>query len=95
MVKVKITLKKLVMPRTAYFHSFITAKYTMDVQHLRMERVTFVQQRLTQIATWLIGQFAINVANMTRTVSFIFHTSIFIIIFVHKLVTTNSFLGNL
>ena len=45
----------------------------MDVQHLRMERVTFVQQRLTQIATWLIGQFAINVANMTRTVSFIFH----------------------
>ena len=53
----------------------------MDVQHLRMERVTFVQQRLTQIATWLIGQFAINVANMTRTVSFIFHTSIFIIIF--------------
>ena len=72
MVRVKIILKRREVPKTVHFHLFIRTKNTLDVQHLRMERVTIVQQRWTQKEIWLIGLVVTYVANMTVTVSFIF-----------------------
>ena len=69
MVKVKNTSKR-VMPRTVNFHLFIRIKDILDVPHLRMDRVTFVQQNLTQKEICWSGLGATNFANKMLNVSF-------------------------
>ena len=74
MAKVKITSKRATS-RTVNFHLFIRTKNILDVPHLRMDRVTFVQQNLIQKEICWNGLVAISFANMMQNVSFIIFMS--------------------